>query len=986
MKRTIHHNSHHIGLANCSKLFTSCSLISLLIFSFCYPPLFLQLTTAKSLRGTARLPQDSTASVNTSDKPTDDLVDKQQRIFAPHWSTEGGFTSVIYIRNVQVDRAVIVQVSLILKNRILTLSQTKIDSLQTTTINLASVLAKRGEISEQSGAAVITFAAPSAGAVNAYAHVLDSARSLSLSFPFIEGRTNVSSPLNAVAWFYSRDTDAFVSLQNTTNEAATVTPTLFITGRAVSLGEKRLKPYQAITIKLPKPDPAQEPDGADAMGMQVEYGGKPGTVIAQGWILDEHIGFSAPIGFRPKSTCNCSDGVQHLYGTGVAIGVNGMMSTMSPGKIFSPYLAVSNNSERPLALNPFFSYIVEGHHENLLLPQITLNPRESKLINLKNFQDQGIIPSKVGDANIDLQYQGEVGALTAELNSLDQNGSYVSPIPLACHGNGNQHMVFWRTDGDWHSDIILQNVDTEETNVEVTISYPSGIYVLDRHLLAGDTTIVSIKALQQQQIPDNEGRVIPLDATLGGVNLFSSSNKNGLVMNAMLFNPVTGTCAGCGSTAYVQSSAQVDSNAASTATEFRIHNTGDVFTVKFNLRMSDMTYRNDYPLTMTSYNTPVCTVSNTNQLNCGGAGYTYITTTSQGLWYTDSSCNSYNHVYGNGLLTVLPTVSISINGVANADKFTVGGLVVLNSDNNTPPRQMITIAKAQPTSYSGNVTITRNNTNVKLFNAATGGTEITFNGTDNKFANSALPVSLYVEGATFSSTMRDVTLQLFADGASSAGDQATFTVLWVDQPGVSFSGTIAANDAARTDYINWTVAHTDQLGPQNYNANFGQRAGWGTEASGVVHPSNFNYPSNDLKLERDVEFHDWIDNGSSTVDQGTFSTTIPPGNDTGPAAAMDSNPSPNGTIYDWDAPGLDNTVSAPQNQIRRTRNNFKTFASITVGGTAVRCSPVTVYFVRFSMQQQTAPSGTNWVIINPPDVTNDRQAGIGTTALSWDLH
>lgn len=332
------------------------------------------------------------------------------------------------------------------------------------------------------------------------------------------------------------------------------------------------------------------------------------------------------------------------------------------------------------------------------------------------------------------------------------------------------------------------------------------------------------------------------------------------------------------------------------------------------------------------------------------------------------------------------TVSITINGVANADKSTIGGLLVLNSDSNNAPRQQITIGQAQPASYTGNVTLTRNNTKVKVFTAATGGTEITFNGIDNRFPNSTLPKSLYVEGAAFSDGMRDVTLQVASDDAPPATDSVTFTVLWVDQPTVSFSGPVDPSNAARSAYVGWTTAGTDQLGLQTYNNNFIARLGWGVQISAIVHPNAFDYPHNDLKLDKDLEFNDWFDNGSSLLGSRNFSATIPPGNDTDSASIRDDDPKPNGIIYDLDAPGLVNTDSAPQNQIRRTRNHFKSFASITVSGTAVRCSKFTEWFVRFSMMQTAAPSGTNWVVVNPPDVTGDNQAATGTTPLSWNLH
>jgi len=37
------------------------------------------------------------------------------------------------------------------------------------------------------------------------------------------------------------------------------------------------------------------------------------------------------------------------------------------------------------------------------------------------------------------------------------------------------------------------------------------------------------------------------------------------------------------------------------------------------------------------------------------------------------------------------------------------------------------------------------------------------------------------------------------------------------------------------------------------------------------------------------------------------------------------------------------------------------------------------------MKQIDFPSGTNWVPVDPSDVTGDKQAGDGITTLTWDL-
>jgi hypothetical protein len=335
---------------------------------------------------------------------------------------------------------------------------------------------------------------------------------------------------------------------------------------------------------------------------------------------------------------------------------------------------------------------------------------------------------------------------------------------------------------------------------------------------------------------------------------------------------------------------------------------------------------------------------------------------------------------------IVAKVALEIDGVADSDKESVGGLVVRNFDGNDAPREMITIESPQ-VSVEGFIELTvSNSSKVKVFTAATGGTQITFNGTDNRFEFSSLPMSLYVEGVEPSNDMRDVTFSAKLVGNSSFVDQAKATVVSVEMPTVSFTGSTSTNNDKRGNYKNWTKEKTDELGPQVYTNEFPSlydaRLGWGIEASAVVKPAGFNYRNNDLKLERDLESIDYF--GSTPSPTKTFSATIPPGNDTSAASLRDDNPMPDGMIYDLDAPGLSISTAA-QDAIRRTRNNFKVFASITRGGKKVRVSPIRDCFIRFSMKQLDAPGGKNWVFLSPPDIPNDNQAGYGTTKLSLNL-
>ncbi len=326
-------------------------------------------------------------------------------------------------------------------------------------------------------------------------------------------------------------------------------------------------------------------------------------------------------------------------------------------------------------------------------------------------------------------------------------------------------------------------------------------------------------------------------------------------------------------------------------------------------------------------------------------------------------------------------VSMTVDGVAAGNKISVGGLIVRNFDANNAPRKKITISAVTPAGAPGDVILQCASPKVKFFDAAVGGSEIKIDGAANKFAPGVLPKDVFVEGVDASDNMRDVKVTL-DHGTRTTVDSARLTVLWVDKPTVNLAGRISKNNSKRKAYIGWTTAGTSKLGLQRYNANFGARMGWGSEASAKVHPTKFQFPGNDLKLERDFDFKDY--NGAAPMNSGARSASVPPGNDTGPPAARDDDPRPDDKIYDWDAAGLNVPVAAV-GTIHRTRNDFWAFASITVEGKSVRCSEIREYFIAFSQEQKKAPSGDKWKVKKPPDVAGDNNAGNGPTKLTWDL-
>ncbi len=115
----------------------------------------------------------------------------------------------------------------------------------------------------------------------------------------------------------------------------------------------------------------------------------------------------------------------------------------------------------------------------------------------------------------------------------------------------------------------------------------------------------------------------------------------------------------------------------------------------------------------------------------------------------------------------------------NQDKRAVGGLVVLNADGSTTPRRKITVQKVTPEDFDGNVILQSASDKIKIFDASTGGTEISIDGTKNKFANATLARNLFVEGVAGSGAMRDVEISVDVDGLATRADFIKLTVYTV---------------------------------------------------------------------------------------------------------------------------------------------------------------------------------------------------------------
>ncbi len=124
-----------------------------------------------------------------------------------------------------------------------------------------------------------------------------------------------------------------------------------------------------------------------------------------------------------------------------------------------------------------------------------------------------------------------------------------------------------------------------------------------------------------------------------------------------------------------------------------------------------------------------------------------------------------------------PAAPVAVNPIITL----ASNVILVKKSYTNPARVLVTLKTSAPFKRSG--TLTRSSNIVRLFTAASGGTEITFSGADNVFTGCSLDkgVKLFAEGSAASTALDDFQLTLsLAPGPTPVGPDATATMTCVE--------------------------------------------------------------------------------------------------------------------------------------------------------------------------------------------------------------
>ncbi|CAN5592659.1 hypothetical protein BH20ACI3_BH20ACI3_42960 [soil metagenome] len=129
--------------------------------------------------------------------------------------------------------------------------------------------------------------------------------------------------------------------------------------------------------------------------------------------------------------------------------------------------------------------------------------------------------SSVTAAGIEFDYAGAPGSIVTSAFSISRSGNQVFRVPLwdiAAQRSATGGYP-WYIEGDSSTMVYIKNVTDEPRQYTLQLRYDGGVYALGlKTLEARQTVALDLRALRDQQIPDESGHMLPRNATGGQVN------------------------------------------------------------------------------------------------------------------------------------------------------------------------------------------------------------------------------------------------------------------------------------------------------------------------------------------------------------------------------------------------------------------------------------------------------------------------------------
>lgn len=355
--------------------------------------------------------------------------------------------------------------------------------------------------------------------IGAQLYLVDEEHSLSFDEKLSEYQGAASTQLESVWWLPSRRSSVSLILSNTGD--------LILSAQAVvNAGtpdsetlDLTLAPHETRVINAERKHPNSKDDVGSA---SINYSGPKGSLLARALIGDKTSGYSLSAQFYSPQGGK-SSGYQ---GVGLRLGTAG-------GGDFTPIVVARNVGDVPTYLGGRMPYTArDGSTGVVTLPRVRLEPGEASSIDIEHAIKKTIRSRDIATAGLEFEYSTPPGSVMISALSVSDNRNQVFRVPMwdvPAQRNGTGGYPWFIKDSS-STFVYIKNVTDKSQNYTFSLTYEGGVYATGvNSVKPGQTVEFDLRAMRDNQVPDETNRTIPLNANSGKVT-WSVRGPNSLAL------------------------------------------------------------------------------------------------------------------------------------------------------------------------------------------------------------------------------------------------------------------------------------------------------------------------------------------------------------------------------------------------------------------------------------------------------------------------
>jgi hypothetical protein len=490
-------------------------MASRLVLSFRTPIFFLLIITGF----VALLLTSDFANVKSQQKQAETQTsDLQQTVNSPsepsHWlvgsyyNTQDGMTATLLLNNKGIEPLEVRPTLYSMAGQELVLPLVIVEASSHRFINLSEWASIGGEGFESGSIRLFHYGKDLV--LGAQIYLVDEAHSLSFEEKLAEVGRFDSRRLEGVWAMPSRNTAVKFALSNTTSSPLSVSARLTRSPHNTSDAQTfDLQPRETRLLDLEHDFGAGENSrGSEAIALSLEHTGAKEALLARAFISEAERGYSNLAQFS-NPTLGKS---KVLHGAGLRLGT-------VAGERLTPVVVVRNTATQTATLSVRVPYTrTDGTTGVVNLKAVRLKQNEVGLLDLRQVERRSETEA-IQTAGLEIEYDTPAGSVLASTHSESQSGNQVFRVPMwdVLAQRSPTGGYPWRIEATSTTNAYIKNVTDREQDYVAFLLYENGSrYMIGMKTVRPHQTIeIDVKALRDNQVPDETGITIPLYVSSG---------------------------------------------------------------------------------------------------------------------------------------------------------------------------------------------------------------------------------------------------------------------------------------------------------------------------------------------------------------------------------------------------------------------------------------------------------------------------------------